>query len=216
MTNVTEHTVTLHTIGTASIPPRRKVLGLTGNPGAGKSLVAQWFADAGAIVVDADREGHALLTAESPVRNELIDTFGPDIEAADGSIDRKKLGAIVFADEHQLQRLNQIVHPRIHQSLRGKIESFRRSETEGPILIDAALIYEWDAQQWMDGVLVVAAPLDVRRERFAHRGASAETFDRREAAQLPQSFKIEQADVVFENNASIDHLYKQFQSFWTQ
>ena len=195
-------------------PPRRCVLGLTGNPGAGKSVAAKYFEQYGAKVINADQTGHKLLRSDSPVFDELLDVFGCEILDSSGEIDRKKLGSIVFAAPEQLGRLNQIVHPQIQTELYGQVEAFRAGEEDGPLVIDAALIYEWNNAPKFDGVIVIAASTDVRRKRFIEaRGDAGQNFDQREAVQLPQEEKIKRADVVFWNEGPINELEQQIRMF---
>lgn len=189
------------------LPLERAVIGVTGNPGSGKSTVSRWFAERGAVVVDADAVGHELLQAGSPVHAELIERFGREIESADGGIDRKKLGPIVFGDPERLRQLNEIVHPRLLERIRRRVEAFRSSGERGPMIVDAALLFEWDAAGRFDAVVTVEAPVDTRRRRFeAARGGGPEAFGRIEAAQLDQSEKVRRADLVIRNGGDLNAL----------
>lgn len=192
----------------------RAVIGLTGNPGAGKSAVARRMAQNGAEVIDADALGHELLLASSPVTGEIAAEFGDEVLTPDGDIDRKRLGAIVFDSRERLEALNRIVHPRITEAIRARIERFRAEDRLGPLVVDAALIFEWGDMEEFDAVAVVTAPLDLRRERYTKsRGVGAEAFARREAAQWSQEEKIKRADVVIANDDSLESLYARVDQF---
>ncbi len=195
-------------------PPKRCVIGLTGNPGAGKSVAASCFKKYGSIVLNADQAGHELLMTGSPVFDELVDAFGCEILNDTGEINRNKLGAIVFADPEPLKRLNEIVHPHIMDGLYSRVNAFRESDEDGPLVVDAALIFEWGNGPQFDAVAVIAASTELRRERFLQaRGDAGKNFDQREAAQLPQDEKIRRADVVFWNEGPICELDQQIKTF---
>lgn len=206
---------TLAQLGTAGIAPRKKILGLTGNPGAGKSTAAQLMQEEGARLIDADAVGHQMLEPGSPAFDSLIEAFGRNIVDEAGKIDRKKLGSIVFQSPPALERLNQLVHPPIQASIQQAIEAFRSSDEEGPLVIDAALIFEWGIVEPFDAVIVVAAPRDLRQERFeTARGGASAAFEKREQAQLAQEEKIKRADAVIWNDQDIDALRKQIQTLF--
>lgn len=204
----------LSAIGPLDAPSHRKVVGLTGNPGAGKSAAARIMAEAGALLFSADDVGHALLRSTSPTFKAIVDAFGTEILGDDGEIDRGTLGSIVFGSDQQLKRLNELVHPEIHRAIHERIEAFRASDERGPLVVEAALLYEWGAENMFDGVVVIAAPLQTRRDRFiAARGEQGKNFDRREVAQLPESIKIQRADAVIHNAEGLDRLRNQITDF---
>jgi dephospho-CoA kinase len=184
---------------TASTAP---TLGITGSIGAGKSTVSRRLGEHGADVIDADKLGHEMLTRPD-VMNELIHRFGHGILNESGQISRRALGAIVFADKRELERLEQVVHP----LMEAEFERRQRDAVASgvPVVIDAALLFEagWNAR--CDAVVVVDAPPDVRLDRLqATRGWSEEDFHRREKAQWPIERKREEADWIIENAGSIE------------
>ncbi len=182
-------------------------LGLTGNPGAGKSAVADMLEEWGAEVVNADAVGYETLRRDSPVFSELVETFGASILDERGEISRVELGWIVFPSSAQLERLNQIVHPVMLRRIQERMDSFRRLNERSLFVLDAALIYEWEIEDWFDAVVVVTAPIEIRRKRFlAARGGTEENFNNREAAQLPESEKIQRADFAIQNDGGLDAL----------
>lgn len=186
------------------------VYGLTGNPGAGKSTVALLLQEKGAQVLNADALGHTLLQKDSPILDDLIREFGESIRDAEGGVARQRLGEIVFADETRLARLNELVHPPLLQLIRRHIDLYRESPGTVPLFLDAALIFEWKINPWLDKVIVVSAPVETRRRRFeALRSGAASLFEKREAAQLPSDYKEMHADAVIRNNGSMDDLRRQ-------
>ena len=185
----------------------RLVLGLTGNPGAGKSTVAGILAESGAVLIDGDALGYSLLQPDSPVFPELLKTFGESILDRNGQISRRRLGELVFHDSQQLEALNRLVHPPILREIRRRIGGFRNSSERGPLIVDAALIYEWNIEEWFDAVMVVIAPRALRKERFIKaRGNTKVDFEKREASQLPESYKKRKADFVIDNDADLEVL----------
>ncbi len=205
---------TLSAIGSQDIAPQHKVIGLTGNPGAGKSAVARIMQDCGAHIVDADRIGHGLLKQNSPVLDDLISEFGSSVLDDDGEIDRKRLGAIVFQAPQCLQRLNEIVHPVLVQQIEHEIQQFRSSDEAGPLVVDAALIFEWNISNRFDAVVVVAAPEDLRRKRFkdAHNVTDGD-FDRRQSAQMSEIEKKRLANAVINNKTDLNDLRCKIEEF---
>ena len=118
------------------------IVGLTGGIGSGKSTIAAILAELGARVIDADRIGHEVYRPGGPGFAAVVDAFGPGVVASDGKIDRRALGAIVFADPAARGRLNAIVHPLIAAELAQRIERIRRDGFAGPIVIEAAVLLE--------------------------------------------------------------------------
>lgn len=204
----------LCSIAPPGVPPERMVVGLTGNPGAGKSTVASIMKSLGACIIDVDRLGHQLLVPGTPVYRELIREFGTDLLDPEGYIDRTFLGQIVFEDPDQLQRLNDIVHPVLIQNIQDAIHRFRTSTARGPLVIDAALIFEWRIERFFDAIVAVTASEEQRKKRFLElRRLSAEEFERRNAAQIPDADKTRQADAVFHNEGDLAGLRLQVEQF---
>jgi len=182
------------------------VVGLTGGLGAGKSTVARALAAAGARVVDADRMGHAVLE-EAGVRRELAAAFGADVLGADGGVRRDELGRRAFATPEALARLNAVVHPRLLSRLRDEIESLAAEGYRGLVVLDAALLVEWDLGAWCDVVVAVTAPLEARRRRAQTAlGLSDADVEARLARQLPEEERVRYADRVLVNDGSVEDL----------
>ncbi|HUP01189.1 MAG TPA: dephospho-CoA kinase [Gemmatimonadota bacterium] len=182
-------------------------VGLTGNVASGKTAVADRWRAAGALVIDADRLGHAVLAGERDVRSALVEAFGPGILAADGAIDRTALGEAAFATPEGTVRLNAIVHPPLVDRLRRALE---QAEAEGAPLavVDAALVFELGFQEELDRIVLVTAPREVRAERLRReRGMEPARIERIMAAQQPDIEKARASDYVIVNDGPIEHLW---------
>lgn len=197
------------------------VLGLTGQIGAGKSCVAAMFAARGAFVLDADAIGHALLE-QRPGRDRVIARFGKKILAPSPSadappvIDRRALGAIVFADPAERRALEAILHPAMRRTVERAIERTVRKGISPAIVLDAAILLEAGWNSLCDRVVYVEAPREQRLARLeAQRGWTEESLRAREAAQWPAEKKRAAADAVLLNDSSLEALEGQVDRFWT-
>ena len=117
-------------------------IGLTGGIGSGKSTVTKILAELGAPIIDADKVGHAIYEPGGPAYADMIATFGEGILAPDRTIDRKRLGPIVFADPNALRQLNAIVHPKMFARMREMVDAMRAAGERKPIVIEAAILIE--------------------------------------------------------------------------
>jgi dephospho-CoA kinase len=150
-----------------------RTVGVTGGIGSGKSSVVQVLAELGATVIDADRVGHEVYAPGTVGFDQVVAAFGPDVVGADGAIDRKRLGAIVFGDPAALARLNAVVHPLIRATVAERVAAAHAAGT-APIVVEAALLIEakWDAL--VDEVWLVVARREVIEERLTQqRGMAA-------------------------------------------
>jgi len=182
------------------------VIGLTGNIATGKSTVAKMLEELGATVIDADALVHELQRQGTPVYDDIIAAFGPGILDRAGEIDRKALGAIVFADPAQLRRLESIVHPAV------LIEGARRIlEAATPVVVyEAIKLIEAGRAEMCDALWVVTARSDVQLQRLMRdRHLSEAEARQRIEAQPPQSEKIRRATVVIDNSSSLEETRQQ-------
>lgn len=188
------------------------VIGLTGNIGSGKSTVSGYLAELGAQVVDADQVARDIVAPGAPALVDIIEYFGPEVLNQDGTLDRKKLGAIVYSDPQALAKLNQITHLRIVEAIREVEKNFRsRPESLRSILvIDAPLLIEVGLNQSNDEVWVVRVDPEVQLARLMDRdGLSSEEALRRIAAQMPQEEKLKHARRVIDNSGTVEETKKQ-------
>lgn len=190
------------------------VIGLTGGIASGKSLVSQMLAEHGAQVIDADKVGHEAYAPGSGCCEAVVEAFGRDIVAPDGSIDRKALGGKVFGDAGQRKRLEGIVWPWMRQTMEGRLAVLRK-ERVPVVVLEAAVLVEADWIPLVDQVWAVVTPPGVARERIMTRnGLSAEQADARIAAQLPNAEREARAQVVIENSGSIEELRQRVDEAW--
>lgn len=191
------------------------IIGLTGGIGSGKSVVGRMLAELGAHVIDTDKVGHRVYEPGSEGFERLVQTFGKSIVAADGTIDRKKLGAIVFADPERRAALNAIVHPLIFGEIMREIAETRHAGFAGHIVLEAPILVEAKGTGLVDQIWVVAAPPDAVRTRLARdRSMSRAEIDARVAAQLDDAERRRHADVVLENDGDLGNLGKVVEAAW--
>ena len=190
-----------------------KVIGLTGGIGSGKSTVAQFLEELGAVFMDLDKVGHEVLKQEE-VREMLVSEFGRDILASDGEIDRARLGRLVFNDPEKLSRLNTITHPAIDKTTSDRLEDYRQKGTRVAVL-EAAAILEAGRGQVFDEIWVTIAPEEVALDRLAGRaGFSREEAEERLRSQLSNEERIRQADVVIGTDCTLDELKERVAAEW--
>jgi dephospho-CoA kinase len=180
------------------------LVGLTGGIATGKSTVAAAFRDLGAVVIDADVLAREVVEPGQPAYEEIVAAFGRGILDADGRIDRKALGAVVFADPVERRRLEAITHPRIRERLRAKLAELAERGFEGVVIFDAALMIESGNYRQMDRLVVVVASEEAQLERQRARDrTSAEDAARRIRSQMPLAQKAELADHVIDNSGDL-------------
>jgi dephospho-CoA kinase len=179
------------------------VVGLTGGIATGKSTVAAMFAARGAAVVDADRITHALQEPGQPCHREIVKAFGTGILDEAGRIDRRRLGAIVFADPTVRRRLESIMHPAIREASQAEIRA-AGAANRSVCIVDAALILETGQQQRFQVIVLVSAPEDAQLSRLVHtRGLTEAEARRRIRSQWPEAAKAALADFVIDNGGDL-------------
>ncbi|MFN2384010.1 MAG: dephospho-CoA kinase [Gemmatimonadota bacterium] len=183
-----------------------RVIGLTGNAAGGKTTVAERWRAAGVPVIDADRLGHVVLAEDPAVRAALLDAFGPAILDADGAIDRPSLGEVAFATAEGVRQLNAIVHPPLLERLDAALLA-ARAAGDPLVVVDAALVFEFGLDDWLDAVVLVTAPQAVREARLRERrGLSVARIRQILAAQQPDDAKTAASDFIIVNDGSREAL----------
>ena len=176
-------------------------VGLTGSIGVGKSFVTSVFVELGCRVLDADQTAREVVMPGTPGLKALVEAFGEDILATDGTLDRKSLGALIFADESQRQRLNHILHPFIIARQDEILNGWEAEDPDGIGIVDAALMIESGGYKRFDKLIVVHCSPEVQLERLMLRDKlSREEALRRINSQMPQEEKQRFADYLIDTS----------------
>ncbi len=192
-------------------------IGLTGGIGSGKSAVAGMLAARGATILDADKIGHEVYFPGRPGWTSVVNAFGKGIVAADGTIDRKKLGKVVFAEPDALRRLNALVHPLIADDVRARIERLRAEGVAAPIVVEAAVLFEAGWDRLVDETWVVVTDRELAIERvMAPRGLSRADVESRIESQLSDAERTRRATVVIRNGGSLEELQAAIERIWSE
>jgi phosphopantetheine adenylyltransferase/dephospho-CoA kinase len=196
------------------------VIGLTGGIASGKSSVMQHLKAKGAHIIDADRIGHDVILPGGDAYPEVIAAFGRDIVAADKTIDRRKLGSIVFGSKEKLQTLNRISHPRMAARMAQEIQAVRaKPAAERPplIVLEAAILLEAGWDTLCDAVWAVEAPLELSTSRLmARNNLGLEQAQARMSAQITNEERAARAHKVIKNSGSMDFLLAQVDLLWKE
>jgi dephospho-CoA kinase len=190
-------------------------IGLTGGIGSGKTTVTKILAELGAPILDADKVGHAIYVPGGPAYTDMIAAFGNGILADDRTIDRTKLGPIVFADPAALKRLNSIVHPKMYARMREMIDAMRTAGETRPIVVEAAILIEANWLPLFNEVwLIVAAKERVIDRVERDRGLARVQVEARIKAQLSDDERRKHAAIVITNDSTIDDLRATLAATW--
>jgi len=193
-----------------------KVIGLTGGIGSGKSTVSQFLAELGAVIIDADKAGHETFQPDTEAWREVVAAFGQEILSPDGEIDRKKLGEIVFGQPESLLRLNQIMHPRMYEMMKARIEEYRQQGV-AVVVLEAALLIEASWTSLVDEVwITVASEARILERLKEQRGLAEEQTLARIRSQLPSEERIKHADVVINNDGDLDAVKAKVNELWAR
>jgi dephospho-CoA kinase len=188
-------------------------VGLTGGVGSGKSTVSALLAERGAVVIDADAIAREVVEPGTPGLAAVVERFGPEILAPDGSLDRRKLASVVFADERARADLNAIVHPLVGART---VELMAAAAPEAVIVYDVPLLVENGMAAGFDVVVVVLAAEETRVARLAGRGMHEDDARARIKAQATDDERRAVADVVIDNDGTFDELRAQVDALWTR
>ncbi len=186
------------------------VVALTGGIGAGKSTVAQNFAELGALVIDADQLARMAIERGSDGFAEVFLRFGDEI-ILNGDIDRKKLAEIVFSDEAARKDLEKIIHPRVQAIFAEAVEDLEHDDI---LIYEIPLLVETDAAEKFDYIITVEADIDLRKERLLKKGLYISQIEKRMAAQATQESREAIADYVIRNDGDEDSLLRQVENLW--
>lgn len=186
------------------------VVALTGGIGAGKSTVAQYFAELGALVIDADQLSRMVIERGTDGFAQVLLRFGDDV-IANGDIDRKKLAEIVFSDDSARADLEAIIHPRVQAIF---AEAVADLDHDDILIYEIPLLVETNAVAKFDYVITVESDLELRKERLLKRGLYISQIEQRIAAQASPDSREALADTVIYNNSDEDSLLRQVENLW--
>jgi dephospho-CoA kinase len=194
-------------------------VGLTGGIGSGKSEVSRRLTEHGAVLIDADVAARQVVVPGSPGLARIARTFGPDVLRMDGSLNRERLGEIVFGDPALRTKLNEIVHPLVRQwMLAAERTAVQAADPPGPVIVhDVPLLAESRGKGGFDLVIVVDVPPERQVERLvSRRGMTPEQARARMAAQASREQRLEVADIVIDNSGSLDDLDRRIDEVWAE
>ena len=192
-------------------------IGLTGGIGSGKSTAAKILAELGAPTIDADKVAHTTYAPGGAAYDAVIAAFGVEIVAPDRTIDRKKLGAIVFGNPDLLNKLTSIVWPATFKSIRAELDGLRASGEKMPIVVEAAILIEANWQPLCDEIWLVRASRQAVIDRIERqRGLKPAETEARIRAQLSDDERAKHASLVIDNDGSLDALREVLSRVWKE
>ena len=190
-------------------------VGLTGGIGSGKSEVARRLAERGAVLIDADVAARAVVVPGSPGLARIAAAFGDEVLRPDGSLNRERLGEIVFADPGLRAELNAIVHPLVREWMQEAEHAAVQTDGDAIVVHDVPLLAESRGKAGFDPVIVVDVPPELQLERLVRlRGMPAEQARARMAAQASREQRLAVADIVIDNSGSLDDLDRRVAEVW--
>ncbi|SUZ54757.1 uncharacterized protein METZ01_LOCUS7611 [marine metagenome] len=190
------------------------VIGLTGSIGTGKSEAAGLLEALGASLISADQVGHEAYSPNTEAWEQVVAAFGGGILQEDGEINRRELGAIVFSDPDKLEKLNQIMHPRMARVVADKIEILR-SQGVDVVVVEAALLFEAGWDSLVEEVWVTDSPEEIVIERLKQRnGLSEEEARKRISSQMDRVERLERSDFVIDNSGDMAGLGNAIKELW--
>lgn len=189
------------------------LVGLTGGIGSGKSTVSTLLSERGAVIIDADAITREVQQPGSPVISRLVERFGPSIVAADGSLDRPAVAAIVFNDPDALKSLNEIVHPAVGQEMNRRM--IEQRSTDHVVVLDIPLLTE-NPREGLQGRIVVDVPVETQVRRLVEfRGFDEADARARIGRQATREARLAAADFVIDNSGSPENLGAQIDELWS-
>ena len=197
------------------------IIGLTGGIGSGKTKIANYLAQLGADVLDADLIARDVVIPGSPALQEITDTFGPGVLHSNGTLNRAKLASVVFNNPAALQKLNKITHPQIIKIISTEIAEYIKEKNKHNIknmlILVAPLLIETGLHHLTDQVWVIHIDAETQLNRLMARDKLTKTAAlKRINSQLPESKRLKHADEVIDNSGTWENTQKQILSLWTK
>ncbi|MCL6472732.1 MAG: dephospho-CoA kinase [Firmicutes bacterium] len=194
-----------------------KLIGVTGPIASGKTMVASLLEEKGAVVINADQIAREVVEPGKPAWHEVVDQFGQDILNEDHNINRRKLGNIVFNNPEKLAILNKIIHPPVIAEIDRRIEEIEKKYMDGKIVIaDVPLLIEVGMHKKCDLTVVVTADRQIRIDRLIRQGLTKDEAESRINSQKGKEALEKEADVVIQNNGSLEELKAKVNELWQQ
>jgi len=191
-----------------------KRIALTGGIATGKSHVLDQFRKHGVPCLDADVLAHGVMTAGTEATQAIAARFGAGILATDGSVDRRQLGPIVFADPAARRDLESIVHPAVYRAIAAGLRGFELLGGAPFAVVDIPLLFETGHESDFSQVIVAACPADLQLKRLIERGLSEAAARQRLAAQMPAAEKAARADHVIDTSGTLEETDRQVERLW--
>lgn len=194
------------------------IIGLTGGIACGKSTVAAMLSERGAFVADADLIAREVVMPGEPALEAIAGEFGTAVIRDDGTLDRRKLGEIVFADPDRRRRLESILHPAIRERMWEQIHKAKADKPDRLVVADIPLLFETGQEGLYDGVLVVYIPRELQLQRLLARNPDLTEREARERikAQMDIELKRLRADWVIDNSGTKDETARQVDALWNE
>jgi dephospho-CoA kinase len=192
------------------------IIGLTGSIASGKSTVSLMFHDLNVPVIDADKISREVVNPHEDAYNKIVDTFGNSILQDDKTIDRAKLGEIIFNDHVMREKLNNIVHPAVRERMLAKRDAFVKAGVP-TVVLDIPLLFESNLTHLVDKTLVISVTESVQLTRLMTRnGYNEQEARQRIQSQIPITEKVKMADAVIDNNGTKQETYEQLEQLLQQ
>lgn len=192
-------------------------IGLTGGIATGKSTVAKLLTERGANLIDLDKIAREVVEPGQPALHAIAERFGQAVLQPDGSLDRKKLGAVVFSDLEERKALEAITHPAIRAVMKERMARYEAEEPDRLVVVDVPLLFESKLESYFEQVMVVYVPRETQLRRLIERDAlTPEEADKRLAAQMDIEEKKRRADILIHNTGTPEDTDRQIDRFWRE
>lgn len=192
-----------------------KVIGLTGGIGSGKSTVSRMLRGLGAKIIDADQVARDIVEKGKPALEEIVQTFGEETLHEDGTLNRKKLGSLIFDDPHQRKKLNEITHPRIIEEIEERLEKYKEDDNTEVIVLDCALLFEMNMDNMVEESWLVSLDKSTQIKRIMARDElSKDDAEKRINAQMSLEAKAQKATRIIDNSCEVNETHKQVLELW--
>lgn len=194
-----------------------RTIGLTGGIASGKSTASNILKEFGASIIDADKIARKIVEKGKPALKEIAEFFGEDLLFKDGTLDRKKLGTLVFNDSTLLEQLNKITHPHIHKEIIDEINWYKKTYHNHVIILDAALLIEMKLMDLVEEIWLISVPEEIQLTRLMEReNILLEDAKKRVAAQMSLEEKKQYAHRIIDNSKDVVYLKSQLEENWNR